>query len=81
MGHYNELSFARKLFENAHKAANIGVVERGIYFVENTEGTGFDEVNGKEQRDRCQRALATRKQGNALELFTARSGRDINTRF
>ena len=38
----DELSGLGELFQNSHEAADISVIKRGVYFVEDAKGTGFD---------------------------------------
>ena len=76
----DKLRIERKTLQIGSKSIHVCVVERRFDFVQNTERhrTGFQDC--KQNRNRRERALTARKQGNFRELFTGGTSHDFHTR-
>ena len=48
MSNNDKLAFGAKLLDDLVELVNIGIVQWSIYFVKNTEGCRFQEVNREE---------------------------------
>jgi len=67
--------------EQVAEAIDIGIVERGIDFVEHADRRGIGQEQGEDQRDRGQRLFAARKQGQRLQPLARRLGEDLQPGF
>ena len=71
----------QEVLQGIHKTSDVTIIQRRIQFVKQTEGRGFNQEDGKEQRHRRHGAFATREQANRLRLLSGRTGNDVNTAF
>ena len=45
----DELALLAELADHLGEFAHVGIIQRGVHFVQNTEGGWFDEIDGKQQ--------------------------------
>lgn len=69
MSNHDELGEGRHLPNHFIKTSDIGVIERRIDLIQQTERRGFDQENGKDQRHCGQGLFPAGQQGNVLQLF------------
>ena len=60
VGDDDELGVFREFFNDFVELFDVGIVQRGIYFVEDAEGSRLEQIERKEQGRRGQRFFATR---------------------
>ena len=65
--------------EQAGQPAHVGLVQRGVHFVQHTEGTGLELEDTHEQRERSQSLFTTRQKQNILQLLARRRGDDFQS--
>lgn len=58
----DELRIVAELPDDARETVDIGIVERRIHFVQDTERGRLHEIDGEQQCDRRQRLLSSGKQ-------------------
>ena len=75
------LGFADHRVEQIAEPLDIGVVERRVDFVEDADRGRVGEEQREDQRDRGQRLLAARKQGQRLQSLARRLGIDLKPGF
>ena len=63
--------------EQVAEALDIGVVERRVDLVEHADRRGIGQEQREDQRDRGQRLLAARKQGQRLQPLARRLRHDL----
>src|SRR6266446_6673616 len=80
MGDHDELGGAAHLAHDLVVPADVRLVERRVHFVEQAEGSGLDEEDGEEQRDRRQRLLPAGEQVHRGQLLARRLGHDLHSR-
>ena len=61
-----------------NEPADVGVVQRRVDFVEQTERARLRQENAEQQRQRHERPLAARQQVDALRAFAARRRVDLD---
>ena len=81
MGDDDELAFLDEFIEHFEEAADVGFVEGGVEFVEDTERTGFDHVDGEEEGDGGHGAFAAGEEGDAGGFFAWGFGDDLDAAF
>ena len=81
VGDHDELGILRHLLQKPGQTQDIGLIERGIDFVEHAEGAGLVAEDRHQKGKGCQGFLAAREQENVLELFAGRRGDDLDARF
>src|SRR5712692_1203306 len=74
----DELRQVFELGEQMHVAAHIGIVQRRIHFVQQTERARLREEDGKQERDRHEGPLAGGEQMDPLGPLAARRGVDLD---
>src|SRR6266542_292907 len=77
----DELCLILELRQQAHVAADVGVVQGGVHLVEQAERARLGEENGEQQRDRDEGALAGGQQVDALRPFAPRRRMDLDFAF
>src|SRR5215210_1776278 len=73
-----ELGIALELLEQAGEAAHVGIVERSVDFVHQTEGTGLGEIDAEKQRHRNEGPLTGGQQVNPLSPLAPGGGMNVD---
>ena len=81
VGDNEKLRLLEEVFQHADKAANVGVVEGSVEFVEEREGTRLDHVDSEKERDSSHGALAAGEQRDVLRLLARRARDDVDATF
>ena len=63
--------------EQIGEAADVGLVQRRVHFVEGAEGAGLELEDAHQQGQRGQRLFAAREQQHILQLLARRRGDDL----
>ena len=64
--------------DEAGEAADVGLVERGVDFVEDAEGRGLELEDADEERERGEGFFSAGEEEDVLELFAGRRGDDVD---
>src|SRR4030067_1448352 len=80
MGDEDELGRFRKILDQIEEAIDVGVIQRSIHFVEETEGSGFDHEETEDESDGHQGLLPTGAKVNIHEPLPRRLGHDVDSR-
>ena len=78
VGDDDELRLAAHVADEAREAADVGFVERSIYFVEDTEGAWLIAEYGDEQRERGHGFFAAGEQEDVLHAFARRRSNHVD---
>ena len=81
-GHVPEQGeFVEHPSQQVAEALDIGIVERGIDFVEHADRRRIGQEKGEDQRHRRKSLFAARKQGQGRQAFARRLGHDLQPGF
>ncbi len=78
MGDDDELGGGGHLCDELCEAADVGLVERGVDFVEDAEGRGLELEDSDEQREGGEGLFSAGEQEDVLELLARRRGDDLD---
>src|SRR5262245_3850291 len=79
MRNNDELRLLAHVPHHVGKAVDVGLIQRGVDFIENAEGAGLETKHCDQQRKGSERFLAAGQQKDILKLLTGRLGNDFDS--